>query len=306
MHAAINASHLTVGHSSSQQATSLTIGKISYLNTLPMVFNLPLETALGIPINWLEAPPAQLNEAMKQGKLDVSLVSTVEYLRHEADWLLLPHLSISSFAPVQSVLWVADDNTHHGQKPSFADALVKFDTFPVTSDSASSVVLLKCLAQLYTGKTLQPNQLKPYPASQYRYQLGHFGNALIIGDAALSFLSSGLRKQDCVYDLAQLWSDFHGGHFPFVFGVWVANRTWASQNVQLLDTLIGCLQHQVHENLHNPTQKEALLRHAHRLGYQTPAQLDAYFSHSLSYELTPQHLQAMRQFKQYLQDFTLL
>lgn len=284
-------------------ATVLRIGKISYLNTLPMVFNLPLEATVGMPVQWLEAPPAELNQAMKQNQLDISLVSTVEFLRNEANWVLLPHLSISSFAPVQSVLWVADT---HGHRLNFQQALAQFDQFPVTSDSASSVVLLKCLAQLYTGQPLFANQLKPYPASQYRYQLGHYGNVLMIGDDALSFLNTGLRKSDCVYDLAQLWSDFHGGQFPFVFGVWVANRSWASKNPELLNKVIGCLQQQVYENLHNPAQKQALLLHAHRLGYQTPAQLDAYFSHSLSYELTPRHLQAMHQFKQYLVDFQLL
>jgi chorismate dehydratase len=287
----------------SSSPAGLRIGKISYLNTLPMVFNLPLESALGLPVHWLEAPPAELNQAMKQGKLDVSLVSTIEFFRNEADWVLLPHLSISSFAPVQSVLWVADT---HGQHLTFSQALAHFDEFPVTSDSASSVVLLKCLAQLYTGKPLFPNQLKPYPASQYRYQLGHYGNALMIGDDALSFLGSGVRKSDCVYDLAQLWSEFHGGQFPFVFGVWVAQRTWANQNPEVLNNIITCLQHQVYNNLHHPAQKQALLQHAQQLGYQTPAQLDAYFSHSLSYELTPRHLQAMHQFKQYLVDFQLL
>ncbi|MCX5921090.1 MAG: menaquinone biosynthesis protein [Candidatus Melainabacteria bacterium] len=281
----------------------LRIGKISYLNTLPMVFNLPLEATLGVPVQWFEGPPADLNQAMKQGQLDVSLVSAVEFLRNEADWVLLPHLSISSFAPVQSVLWVADVQE---QRLTFPQALAQFDEFPVTSDSASSVVLLKCLAQLYTGKPLFANQLKPYPASQYRYQLGHFGNALMIGDAALAFLNSGVRKSDCIYDLSQLWSDFHGGQFPFVFGVWVAQRAWANQHPELLARLVGCLQHQVYENLHNPAQKQALLHHAQRLGYQTPAQLDAYFSHSLSYELTPRHLQALQQFKQYLVDFQLL
>jgi chorismate dehydratase len=281
----------------------LRIGKISYLNTLPMVFNLPLEQQLGIPVQWFEAPPTRLNEAMQHGELDVSLVSAAAFLQHQAEWVLLPHVAISSFAPVRSVLWVADT---HGKHLTFAEALAQFETFPVTADSVSSVLLLRCLAQLYTGKPLPESQLKAYPAEEYRNYLGHYGNALMIGDAALAFTEAGLRKSDCIFDLAQLWTDYHGGTLPFVFGVWVAQRTWAEANPAVLQRLVEALQYQVQQNLQNPVQKQALLQHAYRLGYTATQQLDAYFSHSLSYQLTPQHQQAMQQFYHYLQEFKLL
>jgi chorismate dehydratase len=281
----------------------LRIGKISYLNTLPMVFNLPLEQQLGIPVQWFEAPPTRLNNAMLNKELDISLVSAAAFLQHQTEWVLLPHISISSFAPVRSVLWVADT---HGKPLSFAEALSQFETFPVTADSASSVLLLRCLAQLYTGKPLPTQQLKPYPAEKYRDYLGHYGNALMIGDAALSFMEAGLRKSDCVFDLSQLWTDYHGGTLPFVFGVWVAQRTWAEANPAVLQRLVGALQYQVQQNLQNPVQKQALLQHAYRLGYTATQQLDSYFSHSLSYQLTPQHQQAMQQFYHYLTEFNLL
>src|SRR5258708_18656190 len=47
--------------------------------------------------------PAELNDLLVAGELDMSVISAIEYARHAKDLLLLPDLAISCDGPVRSV-----------------------------------------------------------------------------------------------------------------------------------------------------------------------------------------------------------
>src|SRR5438093_13655315 len=47
--------------------------------------------------------PAELNDLLVAGELDVSVISAIEYARHGKELLLLPDLAISCDGPVRSV-----------------------------------------------------------------------------------------------------------------------------------------------------------------------------------------------------------
>jgi chorismate dehydratase len=243
--------------------------------------------------------PTQLNAAMKANELDITLVSSIEYLRHKEEWLLLENLSISSFAPVGSVVWIADRPC-----PSFTEALGAFEHFAVSSSSATSVALFQVLAHELAGRNLEPQLVSCNP-HEPRQALAHHGNVLAIGDDALRLRHEGLRHSDQCFDLAELWAALTGGA-PFVFGVWVARKSWAQANPNLLAQVQQHLQQQAQRVRTEPAWRQALQRHLQSQGHVGTALLETYWTEALNYELSPAHLQALDRFEALLQRHGLL
>src|SRR5437660_3475155 len=80
------------------------IGRIGYINCAPVygaidrgIVSLPHGAEL------VTGTPAELNDLLVAGELDVSVISAVEYARHAKDLVLLPELAISCDGPVRSV-----------------------------------------------------------------------------------------------------------------------------------------------------------------------------------------------------------
>src|SRR5436309_15581531 len=80
------------------------IGRIGYINCAPVhgaidrgVVALPPGGEL------VTGTPAELNDLLVAGELDVSVISAIEYARHAKDLVLLPELAISCDGPVRSV-----------------------------------------------------------------------------------------------------------------------------------------------------------------------------------------------------------
>ena len=186
--------------------TAIRCGKIGYLNVLPLCY--PLEA--GIVSNsfaFASGPPAQLNEWMAAGELDVSATSSIEYARRPERYFLVPDLAIGSRGPVQSVLLLA-------QRPieSLDGAAVA-----VTSQTHTSAALLKILFKEYLPLDVRLAPGRPVDA----IRRGERPTAVLaIGDDALR-----LRRHPdypYVWDLGEVWRQWTGR--PFIFGVWVLAR----------------------------------------------------------------------------------
>src|SRR5882672_6010863 len=78
------------------------VGRIGYINCYP-VYGAIDRGAVGLPAELVTGTPAELNDLLVAGELDVSVISAVEYARHSKDLLLLPDLAISCDGPVRSV-----------------------------------------------------------------------------------------------------------------------------------------------------------------------------------------------------------
>jgi chorismate dehydratase len=202
---------------------SLTLGKIGYINVLPIYY--PLEAGLvSHPFTIVSGSPAQLNGLAAQGLLDVSSVSSVEYARHPERYVLVPDLSISSRGPVGSVLLLS-------QIP-----MEELDGRPLltTAQSHSSALLVRILFSLRLG--IRPD-----------YRTGHPAEALTNGDAPLAMLLIGddaLRfrnhpRYPYTWDLGEVWHDWTG--LPFVFGVWVIQRSALELPEECLRTAVDSL-----------------------------------------------------------------
>jgi len=186
-------------------APGVTLGRISYLNVLPIYH--PLENGT-IPnaFQFVYGPPARLNELMARGDLDISSTSSIEYGRHFENYLLLPNLAIGSQGAVQSVLLLS--------RFPFPD--LNGRSVLISSQTHTSAALLRLIlakqdikASRTTGDVYTALQ-SPAPPAAF----------LAIGDEALRLRG----HQDYPYqlDLGQAWLEWTG--LPFIFGVWVVSR----------------------------------------------------------------------------------
>jgi len=199
------------------------VGRIPYINCYP-VYGAIDRGVVPMPAHLVDGVPTALNREMAAGTLDVSVISAVEYARDATKYLLLPDLSICSDGPVRSVVLFSKRPAAelHGRRVL------------VSKSSMTSVALLELLFEnVWDAKPAF------VPSNAELVDIARFGDEehdarLVIGDAALH-LWSRLRAPDLypeegnlaqyryAYDLGGEWKQWTG--LPFVFAVWVAQRT---------------------------------------------------------------------------------
>lgn len=186
----------------------LRLGVLSYINCLPLT--LGLESRLFGPqeLSLTSGHPAQLNRAMAGGQLDVSVVSSAEYLAHREQYQRLVRFSLWCDGAVQSVLLFSPLSREELQSTPCKLA--------VTPESATSVALLKLLLP---NCSLEPYRHLESLGSQLGPK-GRYAGALLIGDTALRPPAelAGLRA----HDLGGWWKERTG--LPMTYAVWVARR----------------------------------------------------------------------------------
>jgi chorismate dehydratase len=184
----------------------LRLGKISYLNVLPIYY--PLESGIiPHPFTITSGTPADLNQLMVRGELDLSVVSSIEYARYPERYLILPDLSISCRGLVGSVLLLS-------QRPF---EQLSGETVLITSHSHTSVALVKILLtrQLGVEAVFRPGSCTEALAR------GEAPAAMLtIGDEALRLREH--RQYPYRLDLGEAWLAWTG--LPFVFALWVIQR----------------------------------------------------------------------------------
>ncbi len=182
------------------------LGRIRYINVLPIYYAID-RAWVDNGFYMVSGTPAELNSQFHQGRLDVSAISSYEYGRHYQDYLLLPHLSISTRGDVGSVLFFSRLPCH---RLSGKEVLL-------SAGSATSAALVKIvLAELYGARPLY----RVGPVTD-RFTDGCYG-MLAIGDEALRLKARGCYPY--FLDLGRAWHELTG--LPFVFGVWAARRDY--------------------------------------------------------------------------------
>lgn len=266
---------------SAGQTLPVRLGVIDYLNVVPVYDWLLHQTAShGLPgIETVAGTPAQMNQALLSGAIDISNVSSVAFGEHVSEWLLLPHLSVAAHGRVESVLlfsWHADWRALDGR------------SIALTNHSATSVALVKLLAEQRYG--IQPSYATQ-PSDLGAMLTGHDA-ALLIGDIALreGYWRRDVsgRGQPYIFDLATEWEAWTG--LPFCFSVWAARAgraeaIAASEVVQLL--------HQ---------SRERGIADLDRLAHEAAARLDLpvevcnHYLRLLDYDLGQRDLDGLRHF----------
>jgi len=187
------------------------IGRIGYINCAPVygaidrgIVPLPAGSEL------VTGTPAELNDLLVAGELDVSVISAVEYARHAKELVLLPKLAISCDGPVRSVALFSKGPV--GQLDG--------RTVLISASSRTSVALLELLCKDVWKVT--PRFAEARAEAQDLDALAALPHeaVLVIGDAALALAARGTYPHR--YDLGAEWKRWT--RLPFVFAVWAARR----------------------------------------------------------------------------------
>ena len=202
------------------------IGRIGYINCAPVygaidrgIVKLPAGAQL------VTGTPAELNDLLVAGELDVSVISAIEYARHARELVLLPDLAISCDGPVRSVALFSRRTV--GQLDG--------RTVLLSASSRTSVALLELLCR--DVWKIKPKFAEVRAEAQDLEALASLPHeaVLVIGDAALRLAAAGTYPHR--YDLGEEWKRWTG--LPFVFAVWAARRASATVAQRALEALLA-------------------------------------------------------------------
>jgi chorismate dehydratase len=199
------------------------VGRIRYINCFP-VYGAIDRGVVDLGADVVSGNPSELNQLMAAGQLDVSVISAVEYARDASRYLLLPDLGITSDGPVRSVMLFS---RVPAEELSGRRVLL-------SRSSMTSVALTQLLFE-HVWKAAPEYAAGDAELTDIARFLDEPHDArLVIGDAALLLANRvrargdgypGASDYPYVYDLGECWKEWTG--LPFVFAVWVAQRTTA-------------------------------------------------------------------------------
>jgi chorismate dehydratase len=206
------------------------LGRVDYINTFPLAWSLARHLGDGLAEE-VVGVPTTLNALLRAGDVDVANVSSVEYARNHAEYVLLPSLCVGSDGAVESVQLVTDV------------PLPAVQSIAVTAQSASSVVLVRTL--------FQSAEIRPE---------GETADArLMIGDEALR---SAFDDPMPHHDLGALWRERTG--LPMVFAVWAARV--GTPGLDELDRALAGAVADAHEHSAD-VARAAAIRYGYPAGY---------------------------------------
>ena len=185
-----------------QAQSSIRVGSVPYLNSVPLT--------RGIEDQIVFAPPSELAELLRAGKLDAALVSVTEVLFHDG-YEVLEGIAVASLGEVKRVFL------------AHTRPLEQVDVVHCDTASLASVNLLKVLL---AEQNLHPEfrPLESYQAAE------HCDFVLLIGNPAIDFSRTDHGHQ--IWDLGQAWYEMT--RLPFVFAVWALRKGCVDQATKKL------------------------------------------------------------------------
>jgi chorismate dehydratase len=202
------------------------VGRINYINTYPLFYTILKEKNI-LPFDIVSDIPTALNSMMREGDLDVSLISSSEYATTSANHLIYSDYCLASTGYVNSVLLIAKKDIENLQ-----DARIGLST-----SSATSGNLIKIILKEFYGFD---NTFISVPCGEdFGRSLSANDALLIIGDEALRFKNNGTYK---IYDIGQLWMERTG--FPVVFAIIAVN----AQSIRTHKDTVEMLFNKFHES----------------------------------------------------------
>lgn len=262
---------------------TLRIGQIDYANCTPIFTTLQKYFDCS-HYHFVRGVPAVLNDMLSRGEIDVCPSSSIAYGFAPEKYCLLPELSISSIGPVKSVLLFS-------RVPL---AALNEQTIGLTAESATSVNLLRIILAKQYGFV---NDFRKFDLPLDK-ALESFTALLLIGDNALKGATAGNGLH--VYDLGELWYSFTGR--PFVFALWMVTRQAAEQKrsaVRALSADLRDAKRRAYETY------EEIAAGCRELAWMSAPSLVDYWR-TISYDLTPDHLEGVRVFYRYAVELGIL
>ncbi len=253
----------------------LRVGEISYTNCSNLFHYLRRRYLLP-GVEYVPGVPAQLNELLRRGEIDLSINSSIEYARGAAgQYLLLPGYGIGTRGPMPSIRLFS------------REPLERLDgaRIVLTAESATTVVLLRIILQCFLGLR---NSFLTLPGS-LEETLEQGDAVLLIGDRALAAGADpqGLRA----HDLSTIWTRHTG--LPFVFALWTVRAACIDRQGDTLRDFARTLD-RVHQSLEEPEEELISAVLATRPFFTRHSLLD--YWRGISYRLTDSHLEGLELF----------
>lgn len=193
----------------------LKIGKISYANVWPIFYMLERDADCS-SYEFIEGVPATLNRMLREGSIDVSWSSSIEYLKNPSLYDIIENHSIDSNGPVGSVLLFS-------KKPI---EKLAGETILMTSQSETSIALLQIICKKFCGLSCAYMQTSEPFEQAIKSQAAY----LLIGDDAL--LQALRRPELHIYDLGQLWKEYT--NLPFTYALWLVRKKSRQDRAHLI------------------------------------------------------------------------
>jgi chorismate dehydratase len=250
------------------------VGHIQFLNCLPLYHGLVHDGAV-LDMELTKGTPTELNRLLLAGALDIAPISSVEYLRHAGDLLLLPDLTVSADGPVKSIVLAS-------RVPAPA---LDGRTVALTNTSATSQVLTRIvLAERYAARPAY----REYPPDLGR-MLDEAEAALLIGDPALRVLWQPPAGVYC-YDLGEEWKLLTG--CAMVYAVWAVRREYAARAPLLVAEVLAAFRGSLRFSLR---RVDEIARAASRWE-PFPAEVLASYFRTLQFGFGERYRQGLREF----------
>jgi chorismate dehydratase len=186
------------------------VGHIKYINTYPIFYTI-LKAQEAMPFDLVSDIPTVLNRMMREGALDVSLISSSAYAVPSAPYLVHSDFCLASTGYVNSVLLISTKDIN-----DLKDAKIGLSNASATSSNLIKIILKEFYSFSNTFSYV------PYQEDLHQSLTTHDA-VLIIGDEALRFRNNGSYK---VYDIGQLWKERTG--YPVVFAI-IAINPWSAE-----------------------------------------------------------------------------
>ena len=264
----------------------LRIGEIPYANLFPIFYTLKKDYDCSV-YEFVEGVPSKLNKLLRDGAIDLSPSSSIEYLKNPSLYRIIEGHSISSRGPVGSILLFTS---------KFIDDLGG-TVIHVSSQSETSIALLDIILRKFYNMECELR------VSESPEKSGT-ASFLLIGDDALKYSTQERRDsgvgERLVYDLGEIWYQKTG--LPFVFALWIARAEIYEKNGELLDRFTKDLDSAKSTALKNLS---GLAAHSPMTAFMLEKDILAYWN-KLDYELTDEHKKGLELFRQYLKELSYL
>ena len=242
------------------------IGCVKYLNARPLIHGWPGEVVFD--------HPSRLCEKLAEGVLQVSLVSSIEFLRNPG-YVLVDDISISSHGPVHSVFL------------AYAGELSEIKEIELDPASQTSVNLLICLL---AEAGLSPKLVIRTPLIQRALtpRLAKF----FIGDQAIRFRDENAGTFN-FWDMGEEWQKMTG--LPFVYALWLIRPEFTAAK-PVADKLRACRDNNLRElDVVIAAQKEF-----------SPEFCTYYFGECLSYQFGEREKEGLSAFRKLCEKHSIL
>ncbi|MGB9716517.1 MAG: menaquinone biosynthetic enzyme MqnA/MqnD family protein [Thermodesulfovibrionales bacterium] len=288
---------------SENRRSSLRIGKITFANLFPIFYMLQRECDCS-QYDFIEGVPSFLNRMLRNGEIDLSPSSSIEFLRYQDRYVFIDGHSLSSKGPIESIFLLSRIPIER----------LKGRRILTSSQSDTSVVLLDIILR----KFLKVESILESTDEKIESLLDKADSFLCIGDDALKAkkIVTGekknpeLRTQNSghiyIYDLGDLW--FKNTGLPFVFALWIVRKDMLIEKTELINRFSRDLDRSkilAKKHLYEiASELKPLLLERHRL-LLTEEEIYSYWK-GISFDFNEEHVKGLELFRKYSEELCLL